>query len=216
MPRRPEQKIEIKEIPKLTNKNIKLFNLWESNFEVKDPGLKRYINLNPIVIPKTQGRNVSTQFWRNKMHLVERLINKLMVVGHKGKSHRYSSGRNVGKTESLFHTVKEAFEKIEKKLGKNPIEVLLRAVENSAPREEVTAIEYGGARYPKAVECSPQRRVDLALRNIATGTYAKSFMKKKKASDALAEELIAAYQMNTVSNAIAKKSEVERQADSSR
>ena len=89
-------------------------------------------------------------------------------------------------------------------------------MENSAQREEIITIEYGGARYPKAVECSPQRRVDMVLRHFTQGAYQKSFNSKKTAENCLAEEIINAYKLSRDSNAIAKKSEVERQADSSR
>ena len=96
------------------------------------------------------------------------------------------------------------------------MEVLVKAVENAAPREEITTIEYGGARYPKAVECAPQRRIDLALRYMIQGSYAASFAKKKKTYQALAEEIINAYNLSTQSNAVAKKLELERQSDSAR
>ena len=90
------------------------------------------------------------------------------------------------------------------------------ALENAAQREEIITIEYGGARYPKAVECSPQRRIDIALRQMTQGAYQKSFNSKKSIENCLAEEIINAYRLSSASNAIAKKFEVERQADSSR
>ena len=93
---------------------------------------------------------------------------------------------------------------------------MVKAVENAAPREEIITIEYGGARYPKAVECAPQRRVDLVLRNITQGSYAKSFGTKKPIENCLADEIISAYKLSNDSFAISKKLEVERQADSSR
>ena len=105
---------------------------------------------------------------------------------------------------------------IEEKTKLNPVAVFVKALENAAPREEITAIEYGGARYPKAVECSPQRRIDLALRNMIQGAYANSFNKKKGAVNALADEIINAHNLDMKSNAISKKNELERQADSSR
>ena len=94
--------------------------------------------------------------------------------------------------------------------------MFVRALENGAPREEVIAIEYGGARYPKSVECSPQRRVDIALKNFVQGAYGRSFKSKTTITQALAGELFDAYQSSTKSNAVAKKYEGERQADSSR
>ena len=39
-----------------------------------------------------------------------------------------------------------------------PLKIFVKAIENSAPREEVISIEYGGARYPQAVDLSPLRR----------------------------------------------------------
>ena len=68
---------------------------------------------------------------------------------------------------------------------------------------------------PKAVEVSPQRRVDVAIRNMAQGAIQKSF-NSKKIADTLADEIISAYQMSQNSAAVTKKNEVERQADSSR
>jgi len=197
--------------------NIKLFNRWETEqITVLDPGLKRYINLRPIIVPKTGGRNVGTQFWKSKYHVVERLINKIMVSGHKGKKHKITSGHNTGKGISAYQTVENAFKIIERKLNKNPVEVFVKALENASPREEITTIEYGGARYPKAVECAPQRRVDYALRLMTQGAYAKSFGKKISVENALANEIMKAYNEDQTSNAIGKKLELERQSDASR
>lgn len=195
---------------------MKLFDKWDTNIEVKDPGLKNYINLRPLLVPRTGGRIVKTRFHNAQINVVERLINRLMVVGHKGKKHKNSSGRNTGKAFMIYKIVRLAFEKIEEKTKKNPIEVLVKALENASPREEITTIEYGGARYPKAVDCSPQRRIDLVLKNLAQGVYSKCFNKKVSAVNALVNEIMDAYNMNSNSNAISKKFELERQADSSR
>ncbi len=196
---------------------VLLFNRWDTEgIKVEDKGLQGYINLKPIIVPKTGGTNVKTVFWKSKNHIVERLMIRLMVPGHKGKKHKISSGHCCGKGSSSYNIVENALVLIEKKTGKNPVEVFVRAVENAAPREEITTIEYGGARYPKAVECSPQRRIDIALRMMTQGAYAKSFDSKKKIEAALADEIIKAYNVDTDSNAIAKKLELERQADASR
>jgi small subunit ribosomal protein S7 len=101
-------------------------------------------------------------------------------------------------------------------MKKNPVEVFVKALENAAPREEVIAVEYGGARYPKALECAPQRRVDLALRQMTQATYQKSFNARKDAAQALADEIIGAYTLQATSAAISKKLELERQADAAR
>lgn len=197
--------------------DIKIFNRWDmSGIRVTDPGLQDYINLKPIMIPRTGGRNVGTQFWKTKNNVVERLINKMMIPGHKGKKHKFTSGHCGGKGTTAYKIVEKTFSIIEQKTKKNPVEVFVKAVENAAPREEITTIEYGGARYPKAVECAPQRRVDFALRLMVQGAYAASFGKKKHIEDALSEEIIKAYNMDQASAALSKKLELERQSDASR
>ena len=176
--------------------DFKLFDRWDTKVQVNDPGLIRYITLNPILVPKTGGRYVQTRFWKSKNNIVERLINKLMIPGHRGKKHKTTSGRISGKSQKVYDIVENVFKIIEEKTKKNPIEIFIRALENAAPREEIISIEYGGARYPQAVECAPQRRIDVALRYFVQGAYDKSFSKKKGMQEALAEEIIAAYRLD--------------------
>ena len=196
---------------------MKLFNKYDTTgIQVNDPGLQRYVNLNPIIFPKTTGKFSNARFWKSKYNVVERLINKIMVTGHKGKKHKITSGHNTGKGVKAYNIVLKSFFIIEKKMNKNPIEVFVKALEHAAPREEITTIEYGGAKYPQAVEVAPQRRVDLALRYMIQGSYQRCFNKKIKIEDTLADEIIKAYNMDHGSAAIAKKLELERQSDSSR
>jgi len=196
---------------------IKVFDRWSvTGITVADPGLKEYITLAPRVVPKSGARYAGNRFHKSKIFIVERLVNKIMVPGHKGKKHSKSSGHITGKSQKALELVEAAFEIIEKKLNKNPIEVFVKALENASPREEIVTIEYGGARYPKAVECAPQRRIDFALRQMTEGSYQKSFGKKKPYAQILADEIINAYGLSNNSQAISKKLEVERQADSSR
>jgi small subunit ribosomal protein S7 len=196
---------------------IKAFNRWDTEaITVEDIGLKPYISTEARLVPKTGARYAGNRFHKSKIFIVERLINKLMIPGHKGKKHLRSSGHITGKSFNAQAIMEEAFEIIEEKTKKNPIEVYVKAIENAAPREEVVSIEYGGARYPKAVEVSPQRRVDLALRYMVQGAYAKSFNTKKGIAQAVADEILGAYNLSPTSNSISKKNELERQADSSR
>ena len=197
--------------------NFKVFNKWEiSGVQVNDPGLKNYINLRPVLVPRTGGKYAKTRFWKNKTNIIERLINKLMIPGHKGKKHKTTSGRATGKAAKAYQIIEDVFKIIEDKTKKNPVEIFVKALENSAPREEITTIEYGGARYPQAVECAPQRRIDIALRQMVQGSYQKSFNKKTAVREALADEIIKAYNLDQGSSAITKKLELERQADASR
>lgn len=197
--------------------DLKFFNRWDaSELKVVDPGLQRYVTIEPRIVPKTGARYAGNRFHKSHTSIVERLATKLMGSGHKGKSHTMSSGHNTGKKNQALKVVEEALIIAEKKLKRNPVQILIDAVEKSAPREEVIAIEYGGARYPKAVDVAPQRRVDLALRQMTQGAYAKSFNKKTSIVTALANEIIFAAQSNGRSTAIAKKRDLERQAASSK
>lgn len=196
---------------------FKLFNIWDTGgIKIEDPGLKDYINLTKLLVPKTGGRNVKVRFHKNKYNIVERFINKVMIPGHRGKKHFITSGRCTGKGVHAYKLVKEVLKIIEERTKKNPVEIFVKAIENAAPREEITTIEYGGARYPQSVDCSPQRRVDITLRFMIQGAYSKSFNKKIKIKESLADEIMNAYQGNNKSNAISKKLELERQADGAR
>lgn len=193
-----------------------VFNRWSCDVEVKEEGLKRYLSVKPVIVPKTGARYAGSRFHKSRVNIVERLINRLMIPGHKAKKHKLTSGNCTGKANTAYDLVYQTFEIIEQRTKKNPVEVLVRAVENAAPREEILTIEYGGARYPKPVECSPQRRIDVVLRLMTQGAFQKQFGSKKTSASAIADEIVAAYQLSQNSVAIAKKLETERQADSSR
>ncbi len=196
---------------------IKIFNKWSvTGIAVQDLGLQHYISLQPIFVPKTGARYAGYKFHKSKINIIERLVNKLLIPGHKARKHFKTSGHITGKACNAYELVQKCFDIISQRTKKNPIEIFVRALENAAPREEIITIEYGGARYPKAVECAPQRRIDIALRYFVQGSFHKSFNTKKPFVQYLADEIIAAYQSSSTSVAIAKKNELERQADSSR
>jgi len=196
---------------------IKAFNRWDvSGVKVHDPGLRKYMTIEPKFVPKTGARYAGNRFHKSKIFIVERLINKVMVPGHKGKKHSRTSGHVTGKANNAYSIVEKVFEIVEKRTKENPVVVFVRALENAAQREEIITIEYGGARYPKAVECAPQRRIDIALRLMVQGSYAKSFGSKKSIETCLADEIIHANNLSSESFAVSKKLEVERQADASR
>ncbi len=202
---------------KAATPHILAFNKWDvSGISVTDPGLIAYINLEPRIVPKTGARYAGNRFHKSKSFIVERLINKMMVVGHKGKKHVVSSGHNTGRANTAYDIVFDALTIIEERTKKNPIAVFIDAIETAAPREEIINIEYGGARYPKAVECAPQRRVDIVLRQMSQSAFHKAFNKKKSTAQALADEILAAANGSNQSQAIQKKIDLERTADSSR
>jgi small subunit ribosomal protein S7 len=185
---------------------IKLFDKWSyDDVEVKDPGLRRYICLKPVYIPHTGGRHEHKKFGKAEVPIVERLINKLM-----------RPGKNMGKKHLATNIVKQAFEIIHLSTGENPIQVLVRAIENSAPREETTRIMYGGIVYHQSVDVSPLRRLNLALKFITEGARSAAFGNPKSIEEALAEEIIKAAKSDPSSYAIQKKEEIERIALASR
>lgn len=196
---------------------MKLFNKYDcSSVVVSDPGLKDYINIKPTILPKSQGRNETKKFWKSKAHIVERLMLKTGVAGHKGKKHWRTSGRNTGKYTVQYKNIMKAFRIIEEKTKKNPVQLLVEAVENASPCSEVISLEYGGIKHPKAVDVAPQRRVDLALRWMTQGAHQTSANKKITYSQALANIIMQTASNDPKSFAVNKKTETERQAIASR
>ncbi len=172
---------------------------------VNDPGLVRYINLDARMVLHTHGRHVKKHMGKANVNIVERLINNMM------RTEKYT-----GKKMSAYNVVKEAFEIIEKRTKQNPLQVLVNAIINSAPREEVTRLKMAGIAVPKAVDVAPSRRVDIALRNIAVGAVNSTFRNTKSAAECLADEIIKASKNDVSSYAVSKKEEVERVAASAR
>lgn len=214
----PTTKKEIKPllVTKVKLQKMKLFGRWDNEIEVLDQGLKAYICLKPVYLPKSSGVLQKHRFYKSNMHIVERLALHLLVPGHTGKRHRLSSGKLAGNASKTLSIVEKSFEIIEKKENKNPIEVLVRSIENSALREEITSYQLGSIIARDAVITSPQRRVDRALRNISHGAYKSSFNSKKSIENALAEELLFSYQGSAESFAIKEKERIEREAVGSR
>jgi small subunit ribosomal protein S7 len=189
-----------------TSTEIKLFGEWSyDGIEVRDIGLKRYLKLKPIYLPHSGGRHEARRFRKSEMNIVERLINDLMKPGSSG-----------GDKSRITNAVRTAFKIISLKSGRNPIEVLIRAVENSAPNEDTTRIGYGGVVYRLAVDISPQRRIDLALRYLVRGIKEQTFGNRRTLEEIVADQLIGAANNDGNNFAVRRKREVERVALSSR
>ncbi|MGB9703387.1 MAG: 30S ribosomal protein S7 [Candidatus Micrarchaeales archaeon] len=210
-----EEKIEKKK----NEEEILIFGKYSSNVTIEDPTIAQYISLQPVYFPHSHGRHAKQYLGKARVNLIERLANKLMRggTGEKigGKVIR-TEGRLQGKKTKVLKIIKEAFEIIEERTKQNPIQLLVKAVENSAPREDVTRVEYGGVMYPVAVDISALRRVNVALRNIALAAIIKAFGNKKTISEALAEEIILASSNDPNSYAVKRKDEIERIARSAR
>ena len=194
---------------------MKIFNLYSTaEVKVEDPGLKDYINTDEKLVLRNVGR-AREKFAKVKVNVVERLANLLAVPGHRGKKHKIIT-HSSGKYTQNMKIVLACLKIIEEKTKQNPIQILVKAIENSAPRDEITVIEYGGARSPQAVDMSPSRRVSISLRNIVHGAYDKSFNKKTKIRETLANEIMLAAENKTDAFAVQKRNESEKQADSAR
>lgn len=185
---------------------IRLFGKWSfKDVEVKDRGLQRYISLKPVVIPHSMGKHEHKRFRKANVSIVERLANNMM-----------RPGKNAGKKAKIMNMVRVVFELVNQRTGRNPVEVLTRAVENSAPCEDTTRISMGGIAYHLSVDVSPQRRIDLALRNISDGARQASVNNPRSIEECLAEELILASNNDVKSFAVSKRHETERVAQASR
>jgi len=195
---------------------FKLFGLYDvGDIKVNDAGMKRYINLEPKLVVKSYGRN-REKFSEAKTNIIELFANLVAVPGHRGKKHKIQTSWKSGKYSQNMKIVLDTFKIIEEKTKQNPIQVLVTALENAAPRDGITVIEYGGARYPQAVDISPLRRVTMTLRLIVQGSYDKSHNKKTKIEEALADEIIKAFKSEPDSYVMIKKKDSEKQADSAR
>jgi len=181
-----------------------LFGKWDvSDIDYTDPSTERYITITPIA--HTMGRHAEKQFKKSEISIVERLINRLM-----------QTGENTGKKQQTTRMVRQAFETIHDRTGDNPVQALVYAVENAAPREETVRLKYGGISVPKAVDVAPQRRVDQALKFIAEGVHGDSFKSPTDADEALAEQLMGAANNDVGTYAVNQKEENERVAAAAR
>jgi len=195
-------------------KNLLLFRKWDlSEIEVKDPGLKTAISLRKQILPYTYGRSALKRFNKAEVNIVERLCNKTM---HFGKKYAKNTGRMTGKKVRVLNTIKAAFDIIFLKTGENPVGVLVKAVEHSAPNEDTTRIVYGGTVYHVSVDVAPIRRVDLALRFISDAIKESTFSNPKPIEEHMAEQLILASRNDPSAPSVKKKNELERIAQASR
>ena len=181
---------------------IPLFGKWDlTEVNIEDTTLEKYINLDAFQVPHTGGRHSKKRFGRGNLTVIERFINNLM------RTEKYT-----GKKAQAYTVLKNSFEIINSKKKENPAQIMVRALENSAPRAAVVSLRYGGIRVYSGVDVSPTRRVDTAIRNICTGAL-ESAKKQRSIENALSKELMLASEGNPDSYAVGKKEEIERQAE---
>jgi small subunit ribosomal protein S7 len=198
---------------------ILLFGKYGYDVEIQDLSLKNYINLKPQAYPSSYRRTSGKPFSKATLNIVERLNNSLMRGGTGGKVGGHlirTKGRLQGKKLKTMNIIENAFDIISKQTSKNPLQVLIRALENSAPIEDTTRVVYGGIKSNVAVDISASRRLDIALRNIAMATIIGAFGSRRTISEALANEIILAANMDVNSYAVKRKNEIERMARSAK
>ena len=181
-----------------------LFGEWDvSDIEYNDPSTERYITVTPVA--HTMGRHASKQFEKSEISIVERFINRLM-----------QTDENTGKKQQVTRATQEAFKIIHERAEANPVQVLVEAVENCAPREETVRLKYGGISVPKAVDVAPQRRVDQSLKFLAEGVYHDTFKAPNDIEEAIADQLVGAANDDVSAYAVNQKEEKERVAAAAR
>jgi small subunit ribosomal protein S7 len=183
-----------------------LFNRWDlSEVQITDPGLIRYVGLNPVIVPHSTGKFTRQEFNKANMFIVERLINRLM-----------QSEANTGNKQLAIRIVRDAFEMVHQKTKKNPVQVLVEAIANTGQREETVRLKYGGINVPKSVDTAPLRRVNTALYFISEAVKKAAHKSKRPVAACLADELIAASKGDQKAYSVNKKEERERIAKSAR
>ena len=209
-----EEDIEISEAAAVTEEpespiagiGTMVFGKWDASEVVcRDPGISRYVNLKMIGAPHTGGRHANAWFGKQDLSVTERFINNLM-----------RSGKNSGKKQYCAKSLDEAFDRIHEKSGENPLQKFIDAITEAAPCEETTRVRIGAVSQPKAVDSSPSRRLDVALRNLAIGAASATMKSKKSLTEGIISELTKAADGDVNSFAVGKRHEVERIAASAR
>ncbi len=127
---------------------------------------------------------------------VTKLLNNIMVDGKKGVAQKIVYG---------------AFDIVQTKTGKDPLEAFEQALNNIMPVLEVKARRVGGATYQVPIEVSPQRRQTLGLRWLVT--YAK------KRNERTMKERLAGEIMDAVNNSgasVKKKEDTHKMAEANK
>ena len=128
--------------------------------------------------------------------LVTRLINSVMLDGKKGVAQKIVYG---------------AFEIVQQKTGKEPLEVFEQAMENVMPSLEVKARRVGGSTYQVPMEVRPERRQTLGLRWLTSYSRSRS---ERTMKERLAGEILDA--INGAGGAAKKREDTHKMAEANR
>lgn len=144
---------------------------------------------------KAQQREILSDALYNS-ELVAHLVSHVMLNGKKSKA---------------IAIVYGAMDNLREKTNQDPMEVLIRAIDNVKPRVQVKSRRVGGATYQVPVEVSPERQMTLALRWIIQFSRQRKGVSMERA---LAQELLDAF--NEQGNAVKRRADVYRMAQANR
>ena len=116
-----------------------------------------------------------------------------------------------GKKAIAESIVYGAFDTIQAKSGKDPVEVFSQALNNVKPAVEVKSRRVGGANYQVPVEVRPQRRAALAMRWLREAAKKRG---EKSMALRLANELMEAAEGRGA--AMKRRDEVHRMAEANK
>lgn len=142
------------------------------------------------------GKKTLTPDPRYNSEMVAALINQVMACGKKSTAEKVVYG---------------ALDLIKEKMSENPIEVLMRAIDNVKPRLEVKSRRVGGATYQVPIEVSSSRQLSLALRWLIQYSHARRGVRMRQA---LAMELMDAYKNQ--GNTIKKRDDTHKMAQANK
>ena len=128
--------------------------------------------------------------------VLTKFMNNLMVDGKK----------------SIAETiVYNAFDRVQSRLRKEPVEVFHEALDNIKPSVEVRSRRVGGATYQVPVEVRPERREALAIRWLIDASKKRN---ENTMEERLAGELLDA--MNGRGTAVKKREDTHKMADANK
>ncbi len=128
--------------------------------------------------------------------VVTKLINQVMLDGKKGIAQGI---------------VYDAFATASAKVGAEPKEMFVQALNNIMPMVEVKARRIGGANYQVPIEIRADRRQTLAIRWLVNAARKRG---ERNMCDRLAGELVDAF--NNTGSAVKKKEETHRMAEANK
>jgi small subunit ribosomal protein S7 len=128
--------------------------------------------------------------------VLTKFMNNLMVDGKKSVAERI---------------VYNAFDRVQAKLKKEPVDVFHEALDNIKPSLEVRSRRVGGATYQVPVEVRPERREALAIRWLITAAKNRN---EHTMEERLAGELVDAVQGR--GTAVKKREDTHKMADANK